>query len=438
MATLGKTTYAAGVACVLLALLPAAGAGQGTAGAPLTLGEVYDLALARNSTLHAARASASAVAAREGSAKLPPDPVVQLGVMNASLPGFQADMPSSMAPSVQVMQMLPFPGKLGLSGRIARQESEMARARTGEAGWEVRARAAMAFYEVYAADRQVEVMRETLRWLKDFQQVARAMYSAGEGRQSDVLRASVEVARMETEIARMRAMRAAAAARLNAVLSRPADTPVPAVAYAPLPLSLPAADTLRAWAEGSRPMLEGGRVGVEQARTRQALARRELWPDLTVGLQYGQRPDEMGTERMGSVMLGFSVPVFAARRQLQMRRESEAMERMASAELDDMRAQVGARVGELLAELDRARTLVELYRAEVLPQATASASSSFSSYRVGAVDFMTLVDARMTLGRYRQELYTLLAEYGTLLSELETTVGRELPDTDAALTEEMP
>jgi len=135
----------------------------------------------------------------------------------------------------------------------------------------------------------------------------------------------------------------------------------------------------------------------------------------------------MGVERMGSAMIGFSLPVFATKRQLRMRDEAAAMERMTQAELTDMRAQVGARIGELVAELDRARALVRLYRTEVLPQAQANVQSALSSYRVGSVDFMTLVDAQMTLNQYRQEYYALLAAYGSAAAELEMTVGRELP-----------
>jgi outer membrane protein TolC len=108
---------------------------------------------------------------------------------------------------------------------------------------------------------------------------------------------------------------------------------------------------------------------------------------------------------------------------------------MAQADLADMRAQVDARIGELLAELERTRTLVELYRTEVLPQARANVESSFFSYRVGAVDFMTLVDAQMTVNGYDQELYGLLAEYGRSVAELEMTIGRELPRSSQMLAE---
>ncbi len=394
----------------------------------LSLADVYALARERNPMLRAASAVADATATRESSAGLPPDPVLQLGVMNFSLPGFGLDMPTTMAPSIQAMQMLPFPGKLGLNGKIARQGTSMARAGAEEKWWEVRSMAATAFFGIYEVDNKLAVMRETLGLLKDFQQVAQAMYGAGTGRQSDVLRANVEVARMDAEIQRMVAVRKVAAAKLNAVLDRPAETPVPATVLPSLPDTTPDQETLRAWAEETRPLLLRSKTGVEQANTREDLARKQIWPDFTVGVQYGQRDAaDGGTARMGSAMVGFSIPVFAKSRQLRLRDEAAAMEAMAQAELASTRAQVDARIGELLAELERARTLVALYRAEVLPQADANMESAFSSYRVGTVDFMTLLDAQMTANRYKQELYTMVADYGRAVASLETTVGRELP-----------
>ena len=418
---------------LLLALT--VGLAAAPAQAQLTLAEVYDLARSRSPRLRAASALVEAAAAREPGAGQPADPTLQVGVMNLSLPGLRSDMPTTMVPAIQGMQMLPWPGKLGLTRRVAQQETGAAQFDAEEAWWEVRSRAAMAFYDLHEADHHLIVMRETLQLLQDLERVAKVMYGAGEGGQSDVLRAGVEVARMEADIVRMEAMRRAAAARLNGVLDRPTDTPVPFPELPPLPLDVPSGDTLRTWADETRPMLGTGRTRVEQADTRGALARKELWPDPVIGMQYGQRPGDAGTERMVSAMVGFSLPVFARSRQLKMRAEAEAMRAMARADLAEMRAGVHARLGELLAELDRTRTLVTLYRSEVLPQARANAASAFSSYRVGNVDFMTLVDAQMDVNAYEQELHSLLADYGRFLAELEMTIGRALPRTERTLAE---
>ncbi|MDH5589306.1 MAG: TolC family protein, partial [Gemmatimonadota bacterium] len=160
-----------------------------------------------------------------------------------------------------------------------------------------------------------------------------------------------------------------------------------------------------------------------------------FWPDLTLGVNYGQRNPGTGTERMGSVMVGFSIPVFASRRQSALRDAALAMERMAQAELGSREAGVRARIGEIMAELDRSRSLVRLYADEVIPEAKATVESALSSYRVGAVDFMTLVDAQMTVNRFEGEYFQLLGEYGKAYTALESVVGRSLPPSAPILVE---
>ncbi|MGE5732557.1 MAG: TolC family protein, partial [Gemmatimonas sp.] len=85
-------------------------------------------------------------------------------------------------------------------------------------------------------------------------------------------------------------------------------------------------------------------------------------------------------------------------------------------------------IGEAYANLIAARNLAQLYRTTVLPQSEATAASALSAYRVGRVDFMTLLDDRMTVNKYHEELYTLEADQGKAWAELEMLVGRALFD----------
>lgn len=401
----------------------------------LTLDAVITLARERNPRLASAMAVVDAKKQLEPSAGLPPDPVFQIGARNLRLPDLSADMPNSMAPSLQIAQTFPFFGKLSLGKQIARHTTTISSANADETWWEVRTAVTTAFFEVYSADRQLEVMRGTLRLLRDFEAVARAMYGTGTGRQSDVLRANVEVSRTDTEIARMEALRVGAAARLNSLLDLPAETAVPSPRLPRLPQEVPDRDTLAEWAETSRPLIHGARTEVERARSRYDLARKQVWPDLTVGVHYGQRDEDEDTRRMASFLVGFNLPVFAGSRQLRMRDEALALERVAAATLDETRARVDARIEQLLADLDQGRTLINLYREEILPEAEANVESAFSLYRIGDVDFLTLVDAQTTRNRFEQEYYQLLARYGTDVAELEMAVGRELPMAPALLAE---
>jgi outer membrane protein TolC len=61
-----------------------------------------------------------------------------------------------------------------------------------------------------------------------------------------------------------------------------------------------------------------------------------------------------------------------------------------------------------------------------LPQAEATVESALVAYRAGSVDFATLLDDRMTVNKYQQELYALEADQGKAWAELEMLIGREL------------
>ena len=393
----------------------------------LTLAEVFRTLEARSPRLEAARQMAFAAEARIKPASTLSDPQLQFGLMNRNLPGLGLQDPLGMN-QVQVMQMVPIAGQLGLAGRTAAAQAGAARARAAELGWELRARAAMAFYEIYQLDRTIEVSLATQVLLRDIATTARTMYSVGRGRQADVLRAQVEIDRMSEEVARMRAMRDAAAARLNALLDRPAQTTVPTPALPRFPRELASADSLERQALAGRPMLAAGALEVEAAVAAQQRARREIWPDLQLGAQYGQRPMAGATDRMISLMLGFSVPIWAGRRQLQMRREAEAMRLGAEAELNAMRTETRGRLGELTATVRRTRELRALYLTTILPQAEATVTSTLAAYQAGEVDLPMLLDAQMTVNRYRQQVFQLDAEEGAALAELEMLLGQPLFD----------
>lgn len=419
---------------IVCAIAPASIEAQEPATSRLRLSDVYRDAQSANPRFAAARARARAANARISAAGLPPDPELQLGFMNYSLPDLEPMDPLGMT-QLQLMQMVPIGGKLHLSKNIARAQASASGFRATDAGWEVRGEVAMAFYDLYRTDRGLDVARGTIRLLQDVRSIAESMYRVGEGRQADVLRAQVELARMIEDTVRMTTMRTGMAARLNAVLDRPFDAVVSPPLLPVFPDTIPALDSLVMLAEAERPMVKAGEVELEAANAQLKLARREIWPDLTVGLQYGQRRGEMGLERMGSLMVGASIPVFARSRQLRMREEAAAMREMAAADLTAMRADTRARVTEAYANLVRARNLAALYRTTILPQAEATVSSALAAYRAGSVDFMTLLDSRMTVNAYLQELLALDAEQGKVWAELEMLTGRELFDANATAAE---
>jgi outer membrane protein TolC len=396
-----------------------------TAQAPtdtLRLEEAVAVARRANGTLQAARLRADAATERISQAGAWSDPVLSFGLMNRPLNGFGTEEPMTMN-VVQLTQRFPWPGKLGFS-RERQEHVALAEAlESDEVEQQVVARVKSTYFRLAYLDRALSVMRETRELLRNFHEASATLYSVGTGLQQDVLQAQVAVASMTEDITVTEQTRVALAARLNALLGRAAPVPVPWLELAPPVGTLLPVDSLIALAAELRPAIAAARERVAAAEAGYRAARRQIYPDFTVNVGYGQRPQFAD---MLTIMVGVSVPLFAGSRQLPQRREMLATQAMEEAKALDLYNETFARLTELRADADRALNLTDLYANSVLPQARAAVESALSAYRVGRVDYMTLVTNQMTVNRYEIESVRLAADYHRAVAGLEALVGTDL------------
>jgi outer membrane protein TolC len=140
-----------------------------------------------------------------------------------------------------------------------------------------------------------------------------------------------------------------------------------------------------------------------------------------------QREPAMGSEGLDMYSLGvtFNLPLQRERRHA-MLAESDSGVHMATEELNSLRNSIDAGIADLLAKLEKREKLISLYKTGIIPQAEQSLESAVIGYRVNKVDFLSLLDSRITLFNYERDLYESQAEYMMRLAQLEATVGTEL------------
>ncbi len=385
----------------------------------LRLAEAVSVARDANPMLAAARLKADAARFRPSQAGALPDPQLTLGVMNRPLSGFGTAEPMTMN-TIGLSQRIPWPGTLGFGADRERALADAEQLDAAEAERQLVARVTTVYADLAATDRALVIMGGTRELLRDFLTVSQTMYAVGDAPQQDVLQAQVSVARMTEDITVMEQDRVASAARLNALLGRGATTPVPAVEATQPGAELPPADSLMALAAAHRPALLAARERVRAADAGYRQARRALYPDVTVSVQYGQRPQ---FDDMLSLMVGFAIPLWAGKAQLPLRHELDAMRADQTATARDLANETFARLTELRADAERARRLDALYRNDVLPQARAAVDAARSAYRVGTVDYMTLVESEMTVNRYEIELVRLAAQWRRAVAGIEALAG---------------
>ena len=410
-------------ASALITRAPLAQAAHAAQPESLSIAEAIRMALAQNPMLRVARFGVQAAEQRVAPAGALPDPELQFGLMNRMAGDFSSTADPMTMNQIQLTQMIPFPGKLGHARDAARHRASAA----GADALEQRRTLIVQLYEAYSTlaytDRALDAMARTQGLLRDFAGVATTMYGVGTGLQQDALRAQIEVARMGEAITTMEQDRVAGAVRLNTLLGRDAMAPVGALELPADSLPLPPLDSLVTLALRNRAALQAGAERVAAADASLAAARRELLPDFQVGAAYQQRP---AFPAMISLMVGVTLPIFAAARQLPERREMAAMQQMAGADLLGLRNETTARVIETRARAERDRNLGRMYHNDILPQARAAVQSALASYRVGKVDYLTLIDNQMTVTRYEIETYRLQADFQQAKAALAALTG-DLP-----------
>jgi outer membrane protein TolC len=409
-----RVYLAAGLAALLSPL-----AAHAQAPDTLRLAEVVAEARQANPMLQAARYAADAAGERVPQAGALPDPMLTLGLRNRPLDGFGADERMTMN-SIGGSQRFPWPGKLGFSEERADHLALASELEADELEAALLARVTAVYYRLAFMDRALDIMDATRNLLRDLLEVTNAKYSVGTGLQQDVLQAQVAIARMTADITVVQQNRVAAAARLNALLGRPATVSVGTLEL-PQPADVPPTvqGLIRVAAE-NRPAIRAAGERVLAAEAGYRAARRDVYPDFTVGLGYGQRPQ---FDDMATIEIGISLPLWAGSRQLPRRREMQAMQSMEEARALDLHNETFARLTELRASAVRARDLSRLYETSIVPQARAAVESSLSAYRVGGVDYMTLLSNQMTVNQFEIERVRLAAEYHESIAEIEALTG---------------
>ncbi|HEY6872719.1 MAG TPA: TolC family protein [Geobacteraceae bacterium] len=386
-------------------------------------------ALANNPELKASDARWQMFRNRIIQARTLEDPMLMLKIQNGVVTdplNFHKDPMTQKV--IGISQQIPFWGKRELKGEIAAKEAESYRWQVEERKLELRRMVAETCYQIYFADKSLMVVDKNIQVLDDFVTLAETKYSVGQGAQQDVFKAQVERSKLLDMRISLEQQRKSLQANLNALLYRPAETPVGAIPDFDIKSPVQSPEELRNIAFENRPMLKSLNALIDKGKAGRKLAEKEYYPDFNVSFEYMQRDRFEGSngDDMYSLGVTFNLPVQRQRRHT-MVAESSSETTMATEELNSFKNSIDAGISDLLAQLERRRRLAELYKTGIIPQSEQSLESAIIGYRVNKVDFLTLLDSRMTLFNYERELYDSLADYRMKLAQLEALVGKELP-----------
>mgnify|MGYP001221117436 CR=1 FL=1 len=396
-----------------------------------TLADYVALALARNPGYQASSQRWLADLERVPQARSLPDPQLTYG-------GFLEEVETRVGPQRHrfgVSQRVPWPGKLYLAGEMAFEESEAARARSEAARLSLVFQVTGAYAEYYYLARDVAITEETLTLLRNWEAVAQVRFRAGaQAAHRDVVKAQVEIGRLEDRLASLRDMRRPRVERLRALLDLPRDFDLPWPSTIPeRALGLSETAAFQTLLERS-PVLAEHRQRVAARERGVDLAWQSYLPDFVFGLDY----TEVGPARAANVrgsgddsimgMFGLSLPIWFGRNEATV---SEARARLRAAELEraDTENALQAALTRALFDYRDAERKVRLYRDSLVPKAEESLQATVTAWEAGNGDLLNVLDAERLLLEFHLQRERALANRITALTEIESLIGSELPPT---------
>lgn len=395
----------------------------------LVLSNLIKEALKNNPDLKSAESSWKSDLAKVPQAGALPDPQLSFNLMNLPVNSFDFNQEPMTSKQVALMQMFPFPGKQGLREDIAREGASVSEARRDELRNQLIRNVKMTYYNLFFVDQAIKITQKNTETLEEFIKIAETKYSVGKGIQQDVLRAQVELSKMMDKQIKLEQQRDDLEAQLNTLLNRPAVGTLGKTEELQFTDFAYDYQRMKEMADENRPLLKAWQAMVNQSERKVKLARRDYWPDFSLGVAYSQREtlqNGMGGVDFFSGMFSMKIPLYFWRKQNKNVEENQLAQMSSQEKYNEVSNQIYSELDRVLSDIQKNKRLVELFKTGILPQASQSLKSAIAGYQTDKVDFLTLLNNQINLFNFEQDYYRVLSDYYIGIARLEAATGVEL------------
>ncbi len=367
------------------------------ASAALSLTEAERLALEADPVIQATEARAESLREDAVADGQLPDPKLRIGLYNLPLDSFDISQEPTTQLRFGYLQAIPRGDTLEYRQRrtewLANAQSARAKAERRRVQQAVREK----FLEVFFQVRAAAIVRESRRLFEQLVDVTRYQFAAGRVTQQDVLRAQLELSRLDDRETKIRnreeTQRASLATWIGEAAWQPLSPELPVLPR--LPEKAVIATSL-----DRHPLLAFKSAQEESHRQGVQIAREQYKPGWNLGIEYrkrfGENPDGSDRTDMMAAMVTFDLPFFTGQRQD--KRLNASLQKATAARLDkaDTRRKLEAMLAREYANWERLGERHRLYETRLVREARANADAALKAYQSGLTEFTTLMRARLT------------------------------------------
>ena len=387
-------------------------------GFSLTIDQAINLAKESNPALAKAKRQAAAAGAATVQKSWLASPILMLEYQQ--IPPGSSNLADAEMRMYGLAQNIPWPNKLWLKRSAALQAENAVKYEVQDYSWQLRAQVVEAYFQLYFAQKKLELNQANLGIVKGLEKVSESKYLVGRAAQVDLLSAQVEAAVLENNDLTLEEEFGLAEIRGKKLLNT--QEAFVTESDPTFLIVLPGLTSLKASALANNPKLLAIKAEVSVRQNLHDLAKAELLPDFkTTWLQRENAAGPAGWD----LKFALEIPLWFWTDAAKIRQAGYEVEGSANFLLDYQNA-LKEKVASEFVGLSNALRSAKVYREVIVPKATQALGSARTAYLTDKLDFFTL------LGTQRQLLNVQLKYYDNLVmaqihkARLEALIGGEL------------
>ena len=400
-------------------------AAQAQHNTPLTLAEAEDLALDQEPGHAALLARAAAFDEHAVAAGQLPDPTMRIGLANYPISSGGFSTEGMTQAQLGFRQNFPSGKSRSFSTRRLESMSDEMAASADARARDVLTKVRNEWLEAYYWQHANGIVTESRPFFSDLVAVTRSLYAVGRKTQHDVLRAELELSRLDDRLIEINRRHMQAKAALSEWLGSAANRPVAS--------NLPAWEQLPVIEElqrnlSSHPALRAADAKVDAGHAGVRLAEEHKKPGWALDLGYGYRDGNLpsGDPRSDFVSLSVTMDLPFFRKNRQDRSLKAALSERSASEFEknDLSRRLSSQLDSEYAHWQDLGRRLELYESQILSLSESQAQAALLAYQSDVGDFSDVMrgyidDLNTRLDHIRLQIergqsYTVIANLGGL------------------------
>ena len=328
----------------------------------------------------------------------------------------------------ELLQIIPFPGKLAAAGRVAETESDMARLELDRTVRDLAVKVRESYYELQYIREAVRIADHNRLALEHIRKIGETAYTQNRTALYDILKAQSQSGQVQYDMLLLEELERTEITRLNALMNRLPEAVIGPLQDEPLTPLVYGLNDIYTLAETHREEIRVAAAGADKSRAEADVASFQNLPEFIVGFKYEyDAPDspDASANNMYGIQFGMTLPIWwnknAGRREA-----ARAGTEKAAARINVQINEARAMIRETFFRLKNADRLITLYRDQLLPQATKAMETAEIWNREGQGSLTDFVETEAVWYNFQLALARSRADYGKYLAKLEGIVGINL------------